>query len=191
MYLYVPCVCLVPSEVRRGFQFQELELQIVLSCHMGTGNRTQSSGRVIGVLNPWSTFPTFPAHRDRVILYTSHDVCYFSFSLTDPNKPKELGIPNADFHLRIIEGNKVPLFWLFCSYKKKAKIISENGLVKNLKDDSNLHLYWELSSNTLGACIIYGCPHIKTRNDLMTPLILAERSLLKVREDFVTHCPFW
>ena len=38
IYVCVPCVCLVPTEERIGVRPLKLELQMVVSHHMGAGN---------------------------------------------------------------------------------------------------------------------------------------------------------
>lgn len=52
MYVCTPCMCLKPTEVRRGHQIPlDLELQMVVSCHMGAGNKPVSFTRT-ATLNP-------------------------------------------------------------------------------------------------------------------------------------------
>ena len=52
MYVYVPHVCLVPEEARRGDQTPlELELQMVMSCHVDAENQTQGLWKIANVLS--------------------------------------------------------------------------------------------------------------------------------------------
>lgn len=51
MYACLPCVCLAPSEAKRGFASPKTGVIDCFNYHVGVGNEFRSSGRVVCALN--------------------------------------------------------------------------------------------------------------------------------------------